>query len=160
MGPERLQRYGKGFTNFSVLKSRKVYISTATLQGILLIFRFGKSESLESQTVWKVRKFGKSESLESLQFYEELHYQQLRCLLTEFKKSTLLWQQIHQFFTFWKVGKFGKSTILRRNALSTTQIVTKWIQKVYRDMARDPPIFQFRKVGKSTNLRPFNMGSF
>ena len=111
---------------------------------------------MESQKVWKVRQFGKSESLESLQFYEELHNQQLRCLLTEFKKSTLLWQQIHQFFTFWKVGNFGKSTILRRNALSTTQIVTKWVQKVYRDMARDSPIFQFRKVENyrnNTNIR-------
>ena len=51
---------------------------------------------------------------------------------------------------------FGESTILRRNALSTTQIVTKWVQKGYRDMARDSPIFQFWKVenfGKSTILR-------
>ena len=48
---------------------------------------------------------------------------------------------------------FGKSTILRRNALSTTQILTRWVQKVYRDMARDQPIFQFWKVGKSTILQ-------
>ena len=55
-------------------------------------------------------------------------------------------------FQFWKVGK---STILRRNALSTTQILTKWVQKIYRDIAWDPPIFRFWKVRKSTNLWQF-----
>ena len=59
-----------------------------------------------------------------------------------------MWQGIHQFLTFWKVGYFGKSTNLRRNALSTTQMLTYWLHKVYSDVPRDPPIFDFLESGK------------
>ena len=77
---------------------------------------------------------------ESLQFYEDMRYQPLRCWLTDFKKSTAIWQGIHQFLTFtmfhfWKVEK---STILWWMALLTTQMFTNW---------------------KSTNLHRYGKGS-
>ena len=46
-------------------------------------------------------------------------------------------------FKFLKVGKFGKSTILQRNALTTTQMHTICLEKVYTIVVRDPPIFDF-----------------
>ena len=51
-------------------------------------------------------------------------------------------------FKFLKVGKFGKSTILQRNVLTTTQMLTICLKKVYTIVARDPPILDFLESEK------------